>query len=190
MDGSRKRIHCFASHLSCGERTDIRRMFDELPSGLLGPARPGADRARARRVTSGSRASKAELGLGLFPTGSQEQCALDTTRPVAVGSDASLSILSELRSALPTGSGALVGALEQLAAQPGKLGDAALDRALVLLTEGDDVCSGATGEEAVRRASAAVAALRDLGVLVYPIRVGAAGNTPEQADAMVRDAPW
>ncbi|HEY6877804.1 MAG TPA: VWA domain-containing protein [Polyangiales bacterium] len=124
-----------------------------------------------------------EFGMQFFPSRTQRplSCDVATGPEIAPAPGVQIQILSEMLGKLPIGFSPVVAGLESVAANPGRLADAEVQGAVVMLTDGGDNCTGATQEEVVTRLGTAAKSLLDRGVKTYVVRYGSPnGKSPEQ----------
>ncbi|MET0287822.1 MAG: VWA domain-containing protein [Polyangiales bacterium] len=128
-----------------------------------------------------------EFGLQLFPKKFQNalNCDIGTEPEIAPATGKQIKIMSTMNEKLPLGLSPVVAALESVAANPGRLAEAEVQGAVVMLTDGGDNCTGTEQADMVARLGAAAKSLHDRNVKTYVVRYGAAsGKTPEQDEQL------
>jgi hypothetical protein len=124
----------------------------------------------------------AEFGLQYLPARGTEIGSCEIREPEVPTRDGSeIAVISSALSTFPLGSTPLVAALEALANQPGRIAEAGVKGALVVMSDGGNSCGEITYEESVRRLAEASAKLRALGVNVHVIKLGNANILEEDA---------
>lgn len=125
----------------------------------------------------------AEFGLQYLPARGSDIASCDVAAepevPPRDGSE--IAVISSALSTFPLGSTPLVAALEGIAAQPGRIGEAGVKGALVIMSDGGNSCGEIPYEDAVRRLAEATATLRAGGVTVHVIKLGSANILEEDA---------
>jgi hypothetical protein len=133
-----------------------------------------------------------QFGLHYFPNKESDECLVNPDPEVPISSSSELGIIGSLLGTLATGGllgeggTPLVGALEQVAKNPGKLADANTTSAVVLISDGANNCDGITQADAVARLGAAARMLRERGIKVYAVRFGPKDTTLPDQDAQLR----
>ncbi|MET0343185.1 MAG: vWA domain-containing protein [Polyangiales bacterium] len=124
-----------------------------------------------------------EFGLKLFPSKNTGNfsCEALTDPEVSIAQGTEITIMSKMLETLPFGSTPLLHALEHVADAPGRLAEAEVEGAVVILTDGSDTCAGVAFEELLARLASAARRLREAGVNTYVVRFGpASARSPEQ----------
>jgi hypothetical protein len=127
-----------------------------------------------------------EFGLRMFPSAQADVCDINDQPEVAPAQDTEITIIRYLLSNSATGFTPIVAALEKVATDPGRLADAQVSGALIVVSDGGDTetCSVAH-DDAVTRVGAAAKALLDKGVKTYVIRFGVTdANTTEESEVL------
>ncbi|MFT3928372.1 MAG: VWA domain-containing protein [Myxococcales bacterium] len=133
-----------------------------------------------------------EFGLRMFPSAGAApgSCDIFEKAEVDPGPSTELTIIRSVLSNLPLGFTPLVDALERVANSPGRLAEAQVLGAVIVVSDGGDSEScGVAQADAVARAGAAASKLLALGVKTYVIRFGsvdaATAGDDEILDAIV-----
>jgi hypothetical protein len=134
-----------------------------------------------------------EFGLRYFPAKDNDECMVSAGPEVPISSSSELGIMGSLLGTIATGGllgnggTPLVGALEQVAKNPGRLADGNTTSAVIMISDGANNCDGIAQADAVARLGAAAKMLHDRGVKVYAVRFGpkTAMNFADQ-DAQLR----
>jgi hypothetical protein len=119
-----------------------------------------------------------EFALHYFPSKEDDACMVNAQPEVAFSKSSELGIIGSVLGTLATGGllgnggTPLVGALETVAMNPGRLADPNVTSAVILISDGANNCDGITQADAVARLGAAAKALRDRGIKVYAVRFG------------------
>jgi hypothetical protein len=132
-----------------------------------------------------------EFGMQFFPSKTAEllSCFVEGSAEIAAAQGTEIGIMKAMLEKLPFGLSPVVEAIENVAANPGRLAETDVLGAVVVLSDGGDNCSGAAAPEIVSRMSTAAATLLEAGVKTYAVRYGSeAGRTAageEQLRALV-----
>jgi hypothetical protein len=129
-----------------------------------------------------------EFGIQFFPgkAAATLSCDVASEPEVPPGQGTEITILSQMLEKLPFGLSPVVQVLENVAANPGRLVDPAVQGSVLLLSDGGDNCSGVSQEQIVARLGAAARKLFEQGVKTHVVRYGSPnGRTPE-AEAQLR----
>ncbi len=118
-----------------------------------------------------------EFGLRMFPSAGEGlgSCEVQDQAEVEPGPSTELTIIRELLSSYPNGFTPILEALDKVANNPGRLAEAEVLGAVIVVSDGGDVgfCApGATHEEHVARAGAAAKKLLDKGIKTFVVRFG------------------
>lgn len=113
-----------------------------------------------------------EFGLQYFPSETNNACEVADKPEVAITQSSEIAIISSLLSNLASGSTPLVGGLEQVAKDPGRLGDMGQTSAVIVISDGGNACDGLSQADSVARLGAAAKSLADRGIKVYAVRFG------------------
>ena len=129
-----------------------------------------------------------EFGLQQFPGSKVDGCEVNDTPEVPITSSSEISIIGSMLANLPTPISLtpLVGGLEQVASNPGRLADADVLGAVIVISDGGNSCDNLTPEEAAMRLGTAAASLHEKGVKTYAIRFGNKDNNFAPQDAQLR----
>jgi hypothetical protein len=134
-----------------------------------------------------------QFGMRFFPNYVDDACMVSAMPDVPITSSSELNIIGGILSSLPTGgllagSGGtpLVGALEQVSRNPGKLVDPNTTSAVILISDGANNCDNIAPADAITRLGAAAKSLHDRGVKVYAVRFGPKDATLPEQDAQLR----
>jgi hypothetical protein len=128
----------------------------------------------------------AEFGLQYFPGATTGACEVSPQAEVPPGDSAEITIIGSMLSNLPLGSTPLVGALEQVAQTPGRIGEAGVTGAVIVLSDGGNSCDGLTSAQAATRLGAAARTLHDRGIKVFAIRFGPKDASFTEQDEQLR----
>jgi hypothetical protein len=123
------------------------------------------------------------FGLQLFPSKSAAALSCEVAADAEIEPEGStaISMMREIYQKLPFGLSPVVQVLENVAANPGRLADPAVQGSVVMLTDGGDNCSGASQADIVRRLGEAAGSLHDKGIQTFVVRFGSANaSTPAQ----------
>jgi hypothetical protein len=123
-----------------------------------------------------------EFGMQFFPSKTAEalSCSVEPRAEIPAAQGSEVAIMKAMLEKLPFGLSPVAAVIENVAADPGRLGEPDVLGAVVVLTDGGDNCAGATDTEIVARVGAAATKLLDMGVKTYAVRYGSeAGRTPE-----------
>jgi hypothetical protein len=123
-----------------------------------------------------------EFGMQFFPSKTAEalSCTVETKAEIAPAQGTEIGIMKAMLEKLPFGLSPVVQIIENIAANPGRLAEADVLGAVVVLTDGGDNCADADEAQVVSRIGDAAKKLLDMGVKTYAIRYGSeAGRTPE-----------
>lgn len=115
-----------------------------------------------------------EFGFQFFPAGANDQCDIGAPE-VAIGPSSEISIVETMVGKIPTGSTPLVGGLQYVAANPGRLADNDVLSGVLVVSDGGDSCGGT---QASRNADLAAAAtsLYNNNIKTYAVRFGEAAD--------------
>ncbi|HEX5655917.1 MAG TPA: hypothetical protein VFX59_01930 [Polyangiales bacterium] len=127
-----------------------------------------------------------EFGLKYFPDRGALDCSVGDGPAVACAPGTSIELLGDVLHTLPGGATPLVSALEDVAMNPGRLAEAEVSGALILISDGGESCVGADQAERVARIEAATRSLHERGVRVFAVRFGAKGADFADQDAQLR----
>jgi hypothetical protein len=125
----------------------------------------------------------AEFGLMYLPgrgTG-LTSCEASAAPEVAPRDGSEIAVIQSALTTLPLGSTPLVAALETTADKPGRIGEADVSGALVVISDGGNSCGGMTAEEAVSRLGVAATKLHASGTKIFVIKVGNSSTAEEDA---------
>jgi hypothetical protein len=128
-----------------------------------------------------------DFGLQFFPGKDAQFLSCDVaTKPEIPPADGTeITIMSQMLEKLPFGLSPVVQVLENVAAAPGRLADPSVLGTVVMLTDGDDNCSGEQQNGIVTRLGAAAKSLLKAGVKTYVVRYGSDnGRTPAQDEQL------
>jgi hypothetical protein len=117
-----------------------------------------------------------EFGLQYFPSKEDDNCMVNSMPEVPISSSSEIGIIGSILGTLATGSTPLVGALEQVAMNPGRLADPSLTSAVIMISDGANACDNITQADAVTRLGNAARMLHDRGIKVYAVRFGPKGG--------------
>jgi len=123
-----------------------------------------------------------EFGMQFFPSKTAEalSCSVEPRAEFPPAQGTEISIMKGMLEKLPFGFSPVVQVIENVAADPGRLGEPDVLGAVVVLTDGGENCATAEEPEIVARIGAAAGKLLDRGVKTYAVRYGSeAGRTPE-----------
>jgi hypothetical protein len=123
----------------------------------------------------------AEFGIQYLPgrgtgIGSCEPAAMPEVPPKD-GSE--IAVIRSALSTLPLGSTPLVSTLETIAANPGRIAEAGVSGALIVMSDGGNGCGDIDPDEAATRLGEAAKTLSDKGVKIFVIKMGS-GDVPEE----------
>ncbi len=128
-----------------------------------------------------------EFGLKYFPDRNADGlCTVSSGPAVAPAPGMAIELLGDLLHALPGGATPLISALEDVALNPGRLAEAEVAGALILISDGGESCVGADQAERVARITAAVKTLHDKGVKTFAVRFGNKDLNFADQDAQLR----
>jgi hypothetical protein len=145
-----------------------------------------AGRALAKSIVSTVN-DDAEFGLQYFPN-PQTDCEVSPMPEVPPTQSSEIAMLASMVSTVALGFTPLVPAFETIASNPGRLGEAGVTGALILLTDGGggNTCIEATPDQVVTRLGQAAARLRERGIKTYAVHFGPRLADFPQEDAQLR----
>jgi hypothetical protein len=125
----------------------------------------------------------AEFGLMYLPgrASGLGSCEASPEPEVAPRDGSEIAVIQSALTTLPFGSTPLVAALETTAGKPGRIGEANVSGALVVISDGGNSCGGMSAEEAVARLGAAAMKLNASGTKIFVIKVGNSSTAEEDA---------
>jgi hypothetical protein len=125
----------------------------------------------------------AEFGLMYLPGRGSGlgSCEASPAPEVAPRDGSEIAVIQSALTTLPFGSTPLVAALETTADKPGRIGEADVSGALVVISDGGNSCGGMTAEEAVSRLGVAAMKLHASGTKIFVIKVGNSSTAEEDA---------
>jgi hypothetical protein len=132
-----------------------------------------------------------EFGAQFFPSKTAEllSCFVEASAEIPAAQATEVPIMKAMLEKLPFGLSPVVEAIENVAANPGRLAEPDVLGAVVVLSDGGDNCAQAQDPERASRIGAAAASLLEKGVKTYAVRYGSeAGRTAageEQLRALV-----
>jgi hypothetical protein len=134
-----------------------------------------------------------EFGLRMFPSAGKDpfSCENDDQAEVNPGPSTELTIIRDLLSNYPNGATPILDALEKVANNPGRLAEAEVQGAVIVVSDGGDVGTCEPGiaiDDAAARAGAAAKKLLDKGIKSYVIRFGATDAATEADDDKILNA--
>ncbi|MET0286102.1 MAG: VWA domain-containing protein [Polyangiales bacterium] len=127
-----------------------------------------------------------EFGLKYFPDRGALDCTVGDGPAVAPAPGTAIELLGDVLHTLPGGATPLLSALENVAANPGRLAEAEVAGALILISDGGESCVGMDQAERVMRIEAATRSLHERGIQVFAVRFGAKGADFADQDAQLR----
>jgi hypothetical protein len=127
-----------------------------------------------------------EFGLKYFPDRGAQDCSVSAGPAVACAPGTAIDLLGDVLHTLPGGATPLISALEDVAANPGRLAEAEVAGALILISDGGESCVGMDQAERVMRIELATRSLHERGVKVFAVRFGNKDANFADQDAQLR----
>jgi len=127
-----------------------------------------------------------EFGLKYFPDATDSACLVSDGAAVAPSSSTSIQVIGDVLHRLPTGSTPLLAGLESVARSPGRLAEADVSGAVIVVSDGGESCEPIDQATKVARLTAAARSLGERGIKVFAVRFGTRGADFADQDAQLR----
>ena len=127
-----------------------------------------------------------EFGLKYFPDPNGEGCAVTDGPQVAPSAGTAITVIGDVLERLPTGSTPLLAGLESVARSPGRLAEAGVAGAVIVVSDGGESCEPVDQATKVARLTEAARTLQARGIKVFAVRFGNKGLDFADQDAQLR----